>query len=588
MTEQRVYEVLADSFTSEDVDTCFALLGDANMNWACALAGNGCRFVYVRHEHCAVAAAMAYARSTGKIGVATVTCGPGLTQVMTALPAAVRARIPLLIFAGEAPLKSTWYNQGIDQKPFVDACGAQYVSLHHQQTMRAQLRDAFLQAHTTSQPVVVGVPLDMQNETWTGSLAPIESSFELLPAREPRMPAEHSFRTAVERINCAKKIVVMAGLGAVNAKAGPACRLLAAKTGGLLATTLPAKGLFYDDPFSLGVAGGFSSETARKYLSQADLIIAVGASLASHNSDGGKLFSAERVLQIDVNPNAVSQGRPAAKYHLACDARAGVEALVKAIDDQTRAEHSDAAGSEPGDSSIAKVGEQASIWRSDSIAIDIRDAPADRIAIDAAAAATMEPGLLDPRAVVKTLDDLIPVDWFTVNSSGHCSCFFAQMKNRPAERFLTIREFGAIGNGLSFAMGVASAHPDEAVVLFDGDGSFLMHIQELETIRRHNLNILVVIMNDGAYGSEVHKLRAEGLSEQGAVFGRPDFAAIAISFGLQGATVSNVDQLAGLIDEFAMRTGSPGNDATGCNATILDVQISDKVVSSVIQRSHPH
>ena len=93
MKEPQVYEVLAGVFTSEEVNTCFALLGDANMKWASALAEGGCKFVYVRHEHCAVAAAMAYARTTSKVGVATVTCGPGLTQIMTALPAAVLSLI---------------------------------------------------------------------------------------------------------------------------------------------------------------------------------------------------------------------------------------------------------------------------------------------------------------------------------------------------------------------------------------------------------------------------------------------------------------------------------------------------------------
>jgi len=84
MNDLKVYEVLAKVFLAEKVSTCFALLGDANMNWAAAMASGGCRFIYVRHEHCAVAAAMAYARSTNKVGVASVTCGPGLTQIMTA------------------------------------------------------------------------------------------------------------------------------------------------------------------------------------------------------------------------------------------------------------------------------------------------------------------------------------------------------------------------------------------------------------------------------------------------------------------------------------------------------------------------
>src|SRR5205809_422455 len=94
-----VYDMLARAFMQEGVRTCFALLGDANMNWAARLSAQGCRMLYVRHEHCAVAAAMAYARKSGDVGVATVTCGPGVTQLITALPAAVRAHLPVVGFA---------------------------------------------------------------------------------------------------------------------------------------------------------------------------------------------------------------------------------------------------------------------------------------------------------------------------------------------------------------------------------------------------------------------------------------------------------------------------------------------------------
>jgi len=263
MSELSVYEVLAKAFLQEQVRTCFALLGDANMNWASAMATGGCDFVYVRHEHCAVAAAMAYARTSGEVGVATVTCGPGLTQIMTALPAAVRAHISMVIFAGEAPVKSNWYNQAIDQKPFVDACGATYVRLQHQQSMRSRIRDAFLMATTEKRPVVIGVPMDLQQDAWQQSLEALPPSQAIKTAAAQALPDKESYLRAVEKIERAKKIVVMAGLGAISADAGPACQLLAEQVGGLLATTLPAKGLFYKDTYSLGVAGGFSSDVAR-------------------------------------------------------------------------------------------------------------------------------------------------------------------------------------------------------------------------------------------------------------------------------------------------------------------------------------
>ncbi|WP_417691677.1 thiamine pyrophosphate-binding protein [Roseibium sp.] len=542
-----VFDMLARVFINENVTTCFSLLGDANMNWATRLAEQGCRMIYVRHEHCAAAAAMAYARKTGDVGVATVTCGPGLTQLTTALPAAVRARLPLVIFAGEAPLNSGWYNQAIDQAPIITATGAAYHSLHHVERMPTAIRDAFLQAKRERRPVVLGVPFDLQNRAWTGSEALPTASAELLPKLSPIPPNPTDVDQAAALISKAEKIVVVAGLGAVEAEAGSACRELAQRCDGLLAVTLPARGLFHDDPFSLSIAGGFSTKFARDCFAEADLVIAVGCSLARHNADAGKLWPNAKVLQIDMDPITISQGRIAADAHLRADARLGVEALASAI------------------------AERSPAWRSDELADAIRTTPADDTPFD------LEPDVHDPRDVVSALEAELPADWQMVNSSGHCSYFFAQMPSRPQERFLTIREFGAIGNGISFAMGVAAANPDDTVVMFDGDGSLLMHIQELETIKRHGLNILIIVLNDGAYGSEIHKLRAEGLSDEGAVFGRTDLAAIARGFGVGGETINDLSRLPELIAQFK---------ATG-GAAVWDVPVSDQVISPVIQRAHP-
>lgn len=546
MSGREVYHVLAEVFRQEDVDTCFALLGDANMNWATALAELGCRMIYVRHEHCAVSAAMSWSRATGNVGVATVTCGPGVTQILTALPAAVRAGIPLVVFAGEAPLRAAWYNQAIDQAPFVTACGAAYHALHDASRMPEAVRDAFLQAQAEQRPVVLGVPFDLQNQPWTGTVTLPPPSASIAPWVGPIPPHPEDIAQAVTLVSEARRIVVMAGLGAVRAGAGPACRALAERIGALTATTLPARGLFRDDPHCIGIAGGFSTETARDCFAEADLVIGVGTSLASHNADAGKLFPGARVLQIDTNPVAISQGRLAAQAHVRADARLGVEALAAALP------------------------KRGSGWRTPDLAERIATAPADSHVFAA------EPGLHDPRDVVSALDAALPEDWEAVNSSGHCSFYFAQMPNRPVERFHTIREFGAIGNGISYAMGVATARR-RPTVLFDGDGSLLMHVQELETIRRHDLPVLICILNDGAYGSEIHKLRAEGLPDTGAVFGRPDFGAIARGFGLEGSIVHDLSALPGMVADWA----------TSGKAAVWDFHISDRVASPVVRRSHP-
>jgi acetolactate synthase-1/2/3 large subunit len=543
----RVYDVLAQAFRQEDVRTCFALLGDANMNWAARMAQQGCGMVYVRHEHCAVAAAMAYARKTGEIGVATVTCGPGLTQIITALPAAVRAHLPMVVFAGEAPLKSGWYNQELDQAPLITATGAAYHRLHMPERMPVAVRDAFLQARRERRPVVIGVPFDLQDRPWQGPEKLPSPSQQLLPRPSPIPPHHADVASAAQLLAGAERIVVLAGLGAVEAGAGPACRALAAKLGGLLMTTLPARGLFHDDPFCIGISGSYTPEAGLEYLKEADFVVAVGSSLAYHAGGGGQLWPKAKMLQIDIDPVAVSQGQEVARHHLRADARLGVEALNAALP--------------------ARKGS----WRSDAMAARIRDTKPDSMKFE------VEPGLLDPRDVVEALEKNLPRDWEMVNSGGHCSWFFAQMPSRPQEKFLTIREFGAIGNGISFAMGVAAARPDRPTVLFDGDGSLMMHVQELETIRRHGLNILIVVMNDGAYGSEVHKLRAEGMPDEGSVFGYCDFAGIARGFGLAGRTFKKLDELPKALAEFAKSGG----------AAVWDFHVSDKVLSPTIRRAHP-
>jgi acetolactate synthase-1/2/3 large subunit len=111
---------------------------------------------------------------------------------------------------------------------------------------------------------------------------------------------------------------------------------------------------------------------------------------------------------------------------------------------------------------------------------------------------------------------VVPKDWDIVVGGGHQAYFNTQMRGRPAERYTTIREFGAVGNGLSYALGVAAARwqgREGKIVLFEGDGGLLFHIQELETIKRQGFRILICAMNDGGYGSEFHKLRADGLDD---------------------------------------------------------------------------
>src|SRR6201995_614301 len=118
--------------------------------------------VHVRPEHAPGAAATAYNVATGKLAVASVTCGPGVTQLMTALPAPVRARLPMGVFDGESPITAKFYNQNIEQAPLGTATGARYIAAHSVPSMMDYVLEASHIAKPERQPVVLGIPYDLQ------------------------------------------------------------------------------------------------------------------------------------------------------------------------------------------------------------------------------------------------------------------------------------------------------------------------------------------------------------------------------------------------------------------------------------------
>src|SRR5213075_1714302 len=175
------------------------------------------------------------------------------------------------------------------------------------------------------------------------------------------MPAHpDDVAAAAKLLAGAERVVVLAGLGAVDAGAGAACRALAARMGGLLATTLPARGLFHDDPYCIGISGSYTPEVGLEYLKESDFVVAVGCSLAYHAGGGGQLWPKAKMVHIDIDPLAISQGQEVAKHHLRADARLGVEALT------------------------ASLPARDLKWRSDAMAKRIRDSKPDSMVFEIA------------------------------------------------------------------------------------------------------------------------------------------------------------------------------------------------------------
>jgi thiamine pyrophosphate-dependent acetolactate synthase large subunit-like protein len=450
------------------------------------------------------------------------------------------------VFAGESPINAKWYNQAIDQGPLVNATGAHYVRAHSAKLMHEYVREAFYTARYERRPTVLGVPYDLQKAAWSGG-PDYKPSADYIPQPGRTLPSPDSVARLADKIASAKRPIIIGGRGAVASAAQGAIEALAEVSGALLATTLPARGMFDNSPYSVGVSGGFASAGARELFAEADLVIAIGASLTYYTVDGGALFPKAYVVQIDERPLGLRDGAKAGDLFLKADAKAGAEAVT---------------------AELKRRGVKNAGYRSPAIVERIKNTPIDPMEFPIA------PGTFDPRDVIAELDRVIPKDWDIISGSGHQSYFLTHMRGRRPENFHAMREFGAIGNSISVALGVAAARKNGKVMLIEGDGSLLMHIQELETLRRHGIKMLIVVNNDGAYGAEIHKLRQDGLDDREAIFGRTDLGAIARGFGLRGTNVTDPNQFAALLRDYE----------AGDSAEIWNVPISDQVVSPRMRR----
>ena len=488
-----------------------------------------------------------YARATGRVSVASVTSGPGFTQIIMALVIGVRSKMPVVVFAGEALLAMPYHDQYIDQAHIALATGAHFVPVRVMDRIFSDVREAFYVARTERRPVVMGVPEDFQKQPFSYAGAYVPST-AIQPVRQYPLPDPNVVDRIVDIIREAQRPIIVGGRGSIVSCAGPALRGLAEQCGAVLATTLLGKGLFDVDEFGIGIAGGYATDLARELFAAADLVIGCGAGLGHYTTDVGRLYPSARVIQIDVNPRGLWEGLRIADLHLQADGKLGVEAVIERL----RAR------------GIASSG-----WRTAALAQRIASEPVDGKEFPA------RPGVVDPRKVLIELDRAIPKDWDIICGGAHFTDFVApHLRNRSPERYHFITGFGAIGSALSEAIGIATTRNNGKVLLLEGDGSLLMHIQELETIKRHGLKLLVCAMNDGAYGAEVHKFRALGMNPRESTHGHGDLAAIAKGFGLRGAKINELGQAGKLLEDY-------GRDPT---ATLWDIHLDGSIPSPFYRR----
>lgn len=540
----KLYEGIARALAEESHGPIFGLMGDGNMTLWGALVRDGVEMYSARNEAGAVAMADGYFRATGELGVATVTCGPGLTQVGTSLMAANRNRTPMVLVIGEIPPGSKNKLQWFDQRRFAEACECLYYTITSVDDAAEEIAEAFFAARAHRRPVVLNLPIDIQERAfdWDWLYRP---SRDFVPQLLER-PSDDALATLADALAAAERPIIIAGRGARNEAARAALVALADRVGALLATSLQAKGLFDGHDYDIGIAGTFASAPGEELFAQADFVLGVGAELGYYTGEGGLLFPMAEIARIDIAPAPRELGVLPGLYVR------GDAAKTAARLDELLAERQ-----------VTRTGFRTDQARKVMAYVPEPIAPAG--------------DGLDQRALMRALSRALPQDAVITSGAGHFFGFIAMHLAIPASvdiRFVI--QFGAVGQALPTAIGIGAGIKGRPHLVIEGDGSLMMNVQELDTAARHGVQMVLLVMNDGGYGAEVHKLNVKGYDPAAAVHGSPDFVQLARAFGGDGVRLESEDGIAAALEAGFAHGG----------LYVIDARISPSTISDAYQKVH--
>ena len=514
------YQVLVEDIKALGIEQVFGLMSDDTAVFATALDSAGIRFYGARHENNAIAMAEGFASATGGLGIAVIGRGPATANGLHAATYASRTGSRVLIVSGDAAVPTGAVNSiGPDYKGFnatgvLNAAGIRTFVATSPTAARGALADAAataLQGGAAALLLPVNVQLaDMELDE--GAIAPTPKPAQ----RAPTTPAPQAIEAAVALLRQSRKPLILAGLGAHRAGAKAALEQLADRPGALLATSARGKDLFRGHPCNLGIVGSFSHSAARRMVAEADCVMVFGASLNLLTMSFGHSLPKVPLIQVDANRGSIGRWYPA-DVAVVADARLAAEALLEALPAGVN--------SEPP-------------FRSEETLRFLGDFD---IARDFQPANT--PRTVDPRSLGVALDKLLPPRRNLVYDAGNFLGVVPYLSVPGPGHFKMTSDFASIGLGFGTALGVARARPDETTVLVIGDGGFLMTMGELETVVREDLPLVIVLMNDCAYGAELHFLKMRDLPVAKSVFPDVDYAPVAEAFGFQAATIRTLEDL---------------------------------------------
>ncbi|TAL76991.1 MAG: thiamine pyrophosphate-binding protein [Burkholderiaceae bacterium] len=512
----KVYEAIARGLWDLGCTELFGVVGDGCV-YVIDSYRRDCNGHYVPavHEGSAVLMAQGWARVAGKVGVAAVTHGPGLTNTVTALVEGVKAGTPMVLLAGDTPATDREHAQNVNQPALVAATGAGFEPLRGPETVAEDLARAFYRANIEHRPIVFNVPVDFQ---WQD--VEYQKPYLRLPETRSVIASSNDMDDAIGIIASSHLPVVIAGRGVSDPEAEAAVLRFARRIEAPVATSLRGKGLFVDDPFHLGISGTASHEVALDVIGRSDCLIVFGASLNKYTSGERGLTRDKRIIQI--NPLASEIGRcTPVTVGLVGDPGLTADAMVKWLDEAEI----------PGSGA-----------RNDDLLAELKSYH------EQARTKLMHrtpAGTVDLYELSFALEEALPKDRVFLTGSGRFMFAFWNVISVPNPRsYVDGNGLSSIGVGEATAMGAAKAAGDRPTLLVTGDGGFMLSgLSELATAVAEQLDLVIVVANDGSYGAEHIALSMHDMDPGLSLLPSRDFARIAEAFGCQGLTVTSSAEL---------------------------------------------
>ncbi len=540
MIEMTGGELLLRCLKEEGVTALFGVLDGSFNPFLAKLDEYGMRFINSRHEAAAAHTAEAWSRIRGEPAVVMAGIGPGAANMVSGIVTAFAEGSPVIAISSQRRRNIIYPDRGgsfqnVDLLGLYGSVTKWSAGLRDWHRLPELIRRAYREATSGRPgPVYLEIPEDIMRGTGD------PDSVEIWPPAQYRGGRPGAADPAVidraaEMLAGAERPLLHAGTGVSWAGAWDEFLALADHLAAAMTTSLGARGVVPEDhPRYFHALNRAALEAAR---TEADVVLAVGGRLGELDGWGGAPYwgdpAQQKTIQVDTDPASIGLNRPV-DLGIVGDARAVLAGLLAAVKERTgpRQEHG----------GFEKYRLLTEEWRA-----------------DLESSLMSEEGLVNPGRMVQTVRDFFPREAITVMDGGNTSLWSASFNPIPGPRsYLYTAKFGHLGTGLPYAIGAKLAAPDRPVYLISGDGAIGFNIQELETARRYDVPVIVVVSCDQGWGMErSSQMFAQiGGTVECDLYPEARYDLVAQAFGCYGEKVERLQELRPALQR-AVESGKP-------------------------------